>query len=143
MNALLLKTIACFFLSLFLTYNSFSTELKISVTNLKSSTAPIMVAVYKKCSPFPDEKAAVSYLTVTPHNNKAVAEFDIPNGEYAIAIFQDINKNGKLDTGWFGIPKEPYGFSKNFRPIMSAPKFNDCSFILKDVSTTFEIKLLH
>ena len=139
----ILKAILCLTVILFLSMEVFSSSLKIVVTNLKSSSAPVMLAVYKKCVPFPDDKAAISYLTVNPTGNKAIAEFDIPDGEYAVAIFQDINKNGKLDTGWFGIPKEPYCFSNNFKPIMSAPKFEDCSFVIKDSPKNLEIKLLH
>ena len=34
-------------------------------------------------------------------------------GRYAIAVYQDLDNNNKLDR-WLGlIPKEPYGFSNN------------------------------
>ncbi len=37
----------------------------------------------------------------------------LPPGDYAVAVYQDLDSNGKLDR-WFGlIPKEPYGFSNN------------------------------
>ena len=51
---------------------------------------------------------------------------DIPFGEYAIAIYQDLNNNGVLDKNVFGYPSEPFGFSKNFKPRFSAPDFDDC-----------------
>lgn len=55
-------------------------------------------------------------------------EIPIPilQGEYAIAVYQDMNNNGVLDKGLFNIPKEPYGLSANFRPKWSAPNFDDC-----------------
>ena len=31
----------------------------------------------------------------------------LPEGTYALALFQDLNENGTLDTGTFGIPQEP------------------------------------
>jgi len=37
----------------------------------------------------------------------------LPAGMYAIAVYQDVDSDNKLDR-WFGIvPKEPYGFSNN------------------------------
>jgi len=37
----------------------------------------------------------------------------LPAGKYAVAVFQDIDNDSKLDR-WLGLlPKEPYGFSNN------------------------------
>lgn len=69
-------------------------------------------------------------LTITTQT-EAVATFaDLPPGEYAIAIYQDINGNKKLDTNLFGYPKEPFGFSNNIKPKLSAPGFADCRITL-------------
>jgi uncharacterized protein (DUF2141 family) len=37
---------------------------------------------------------------------------EVPAGTYAIAVFQDMNGNGRLDRTPLGLPLEPYGFSK-------------------------------
>ena len=66
--------------------------------------------------------------------------FVLPEGQYAISVYQDINDNKKLDLGLFGIPKEPTGFGNNFRPRFSAPKYKDCAILLTQ-STTEEIEL--
>jgi uncharacterized protein (DUF2141 family) len=36
---------------------------------------------------------------------------DVPEGSYAIAVFQDMNGNSNLDRDQRGLPLEPYGFS--------------------------------
>jgi uncharacterized protein (DUF2141 family) len=36
---------------------------------------------------------------------------DVPEGPYAIAVFQDTNGNSNLDRDQRGLPLEPYGFS--------------------------------
>ncbi len=55
---------------------------------------------------------------------------------YAIDAFHDLNKNGKLDTNWPGIPKEPYGFSNNARgSIMGAPDFEDKKVLITKPTT--------
>ena len=43
----------------------------------------------------------------------------------AIIVFQDLNKNEKLDKNWFGIPKEPYGFSNNPPTKKGPPSFDE------------------
>ncbi len=43
---------------------------------------------------------------------QAVDIADLAPGAYAIAVYVDENGNGELDRGLFGIPSEPYGFSR-------------------------------
>jgi uncharacterized protein (DUF2141 family)/uncharacterized membrane protein len=45
------------------------------------------------------------------HKGRATVVFQqVPSGRHAIQAYHDENGNRKLDTGLFGIPKEPYGF---------------------------------
>ena len=48
---------------------------------------------------------------------------DLAPGVYAVKMMQDINRNGKFDTTWIGLPEEPYGFSNDARPALSEPPF--------------------
>lgn len=53
--------------------------------------------------------------------------FSVPAGTRAVAAYQDVNANGKLDYGLFHIPQEPYGFSNGYRPSFSAPHYDGCA----------------
>lgn len=53
---------------------------------------------------------------------------DIPPGDYAVMTYQDVNSNDKTDSNFLGIPTEPYGFSRNARPFLSKPGFDDAKF---------------
>ena len=55
----------------------------------------------------------------------------LPHGEYAIAVFVDLNGNGKMDKNFLGIPKEQYGFSNNVMGTMAAPSFEQAKFEVK------------
>ena len=55
----------------------------------------------------------------------------LPHGEYAIAVFVDLNGNGKMDKNFLGIPKEQYGFSNNVMGKMAAPSFEQAKFEVK------------
>ncbi len=57
---------------------------------------------------------------------------NIPVGKYAIAVFQDVNIDGKLNKNLFGVPKEPYGFSNNKYGMFGPPDFKDVCFEVKE-----------
>lgn len=65
----------------------------------------------------------------------------LPEGVYAVACFVDENGNGKIDKNWLGIPSEPYCFSANYKPVLSAPDFEDCDLIL-DNNRTLTLNML-
>ena len=44
---------------------------------------------------------------------------DLPQGIYAIQCFQDANRNGKLYANFIGRPTEPWGTSRNVRPLFA------------------------
>jgi uncharacterized protein (DUF2141 family) len=52
-------------------------------------------------------------------------------GRYAVAVFQDANNNDRLDKNLFGVPKEPYGFSKNIFGTFGPPDFEEVSINLR------------
>jgi uncharacterized protein (DUF2141 family) len=60
---------------------------------------------------------------VVPITNKNFTyEMNLPvKGKYAISVYQDINKNNKLDKNFFGAPTELFGFSNNPKVKFSAP----------------------
>jgi uncharacterized protein (DUF2141 family) len=52
--------------------------------------------------------------------------------EYALAIYHDLNENGKMDAGIFGIPTEKYGFSNNAKGHMGPPSYHKSRIELTD-----------
>jgi uncharacterized protein (DUF2141 family) len=123
-------------------FNIPDARLSVKVPNLKNTEAPIYMAIYKNNEDFLDTQKMFTGTMVRPMGDKeATLQMQLPKGEYAVAIFQDINGNGELDTNILGIPKEPYGFSKNFKPVFSAPKFKECSITVNS-NTEINIKLI-
>ena len=59
-------------------------------------------------------------------------KFELPNGIYAIGISVDSNKNNILDTNFFGMPKEQFGFSNNAFGRFGPPSFESASFQIND-----------
>ena len=55
--------------------------------------------------------------------------------------YGDINANGKLDSNFIGIPKEPVGFSNNCKGKFGPPKYEDCAFKIYDKSIEMTVEL--
>jgi uncharacterized protein (DUF2141 family) len=78
-----------------------------------------------------------------PHGKELTAEVkDLEFGEYALAIYQDVNDNGKIDKNLIGIPTEPYAFSNNYKPTVKAPAFSDCRFRYDSAQNTVSMTLI-
>ncbi|WP_020595338.1 DUF2141 domain-containing protein [Spirosoma panaciterrae] len=114
------------------------TTLTIEVHNLKSQNGAVFIALFKPGESFPSGKP-VEGKKLDIQGSSVQTTLSVDPGEYAVAVFHDENNNGKLDKNLFGIPKEPYGFSNNFRPKMSAPKFSDCQFTAGDGGKSIRI----
>ncbi len=116
----------------------------LTVSNIKNTEAKIRVGFYRKNDGFPAQgKASIIKVFVPKNLGTSTIEFtDIPFGEYSIALFQDINGDEIINKNFFGYPKEPFGFSKNFIPKLTAPKYEDCKIIFDENHRGFTINLL-
>jgi uncharacterized protein (DUF2141 family) len=104
--------------------------LTVRVTNLRSSSGQVGCTIYNSAKGFPtDSSAALQRLWCPIANATSVCAFaPIPAGTYAVACFHDENKNGKLDTGMFGIPKEGTVASNHAKGFMGPPSFDKAKF---------------
>mgnify|MGYP001121022270 CR=1 FL=1 len=68
--------------------------------------------------------------------------FEVEPGEYAISVHHDDNDNGKMDTNFIGIPKEPTGLSNGAVPKFGPPKYRDAAFRVTNEDLEMPIKLL-
>ena len=66
---------------------------------------------------------------------------EVPYGEYGVAVFHDVNGNGKNDSNFIGIPKEPYGFSNNARRKFGPAKWDKARFVFSSPTTEIEIEV--
>lgn len=104
--------------------------LTIEITGLRNNNGQVLLELTN------DKEVKVVALTQAIVNNQSV--FVIGNlkpGKYAFRFFHDENKNGKLDTNWFGIPKEGFGFSNNPSINFGPPAFGKTIFDLKKTTT--------
>jgi uncharacterized protein (DUF2141 family) len=90
---------------------------------------------------FPKKYEQAILLDAMIENKKIMCKFEnIPYGNYAVSIYNDENKNNKLDLSFFGIPKEDWGVSNNVRHKMSSPYFEESQILInKDVEISIKL----
>lgn len=112
--------------------------LKITIENVSQSTGTIRIAIFQNLEDYrlfdarkEDASQGKAFRKVEvkiPANRKVTHEFkDVPPGRYAIAAFHDQDGNKKLNASLLGLPNEPYGFSRDARGTLGAPKFDDAA----------------
>ena len=104
-------------------------QLIIEVGNVKEAKGTIWVGIYDSEDNYlVKEKAIVQGFKVERTGDARFSIPGLPYGTYAVALFHDINDNGELDRNFFGIPTEPFAFSRPPRSKWRLPNFNEVSF---------------
>ena len=112
----------------------------VEVHDIHQLSGRMYIGIFKPTNVFPQgpplTKQSVAVDAHTVH-----VTFELEPGEYAVALYQDVNSNGHIDKRMFGLPKEPYGFSNNIRPHLATPKFDECKVLVREDAKTM-IKLI-
>ena len=117
-------------------------KLSVEIANVRATGGTLRVALYKPGAKFGKTKPDFYKNVPVRQTGSVTLEFDVPLGEYAIAVYHDKNDNDKLDKNMVGYPREPFGFSNNYRPVVSAPDFQDCAFEHNEKGKVISIKLI-
>lgn len=123
--------------------NAQTNTLTINIDNITSSKGTIYIGIFKENTDFPSGKPTYQNILKCDGKSSVTTSISgVANGNYAITVYHDLNDNGKLDKNFIGVPKEPYAFSQNFHPKMSAPKFDNCKIKVASSSTSFNLRLI-
>ncbi|MEI7748350.1 MAG: DUF2141 domain-containing protein [Chlorobiaceae bacterium] len=121
-----------------------SGSITVHITDIIKPDGILGVSLYNSKKGFPGkhEHAYANQLKKITSTTDNVVFENIPYGTYAVSIIHDENSNGKLDTNFFGIPKEGVGVSNNPKIGMGGPKFKDSEFTLdtKKLELTIAMK---
>jgi len=108
----------------------------VEISGVHQDSGQIFIGLFNRPDGFPDKGNEYNGVflratTATLHHTFS----GIPPGAYAIAVFHDSNENGRLDTNFFGIPKEGYGFSNYGRATFGPPGYDQAQFTLHSTYT--------
>ena len=119
----------------------FDSPLVIRLSGLRSA-GKIRVAVFDDPDTFPDRNKATRRTSAEVDDSNVELTIDgLPAGRYAVAAFQDLNGDAILNKSGFGVPREPYGFSKNARGRFGPPSFAAAAFDFSSENRTVDISL--
>lgn len=113
-----------------------------AISGLQADTGHLCVAVFGGESGFPRTERAEQTQRLEVRGDSMQVELRLREGEpQAVAVFQDIDGNGRLSKNLLGIPVEPYGFSRNARGALGPPGFDSASIVVPAKPEDLSIRL--
>ena len=106
----------------------------VKISGLKSNKGHILAGVYNNEIGFLKNEYKGDVVEIKEKRATIIFK-NIDAGEYAVSFIHDENKNNKMDTNFFGIPKEDYGCSNNAKNFLGPPKYEDAKFMLSENKT--------
>ena len=122
---------------------SFSLEqgdLRVVINGLRNDKGTVYMTVYNDATFFPRQTEKALTASIISAEQSETIFISLPFGEYAVSVFHDENNNGRIDTGFFGIPREGVGASNNKMGI-GPPSFMDAVFLFEEKQKTITIDM--
>lgn len=105
------KMLFCFLLCLAAGYSFAETvSAVIEINGVTVNGGLVYVAVYNNEKDFKKEARYTGFM-LAADNTALTCTAELPEGDYVVSAFQDVNGNQELDTKAFGIPAEPLGLT--------------------------------
>lgn len=118
-------------------------SIQLTLKNIESTQGSIRVAIYDNEQDFEQQSRALYGEVISDFSTKE-KKIQLPllsYGDYAIAVYHDLNNNNRLDKTLLGIPREPYAFSNNPTAKWSPPTFTQSKFQLREEQLEMSIQL--
>jgi uncharacterized protein (DUF2141 family) len=121
-------------------------SLSVNVTNVEHRQGHVKAVLFNRSNFLSEKYVACIKIPAGQSQGMIQTVFeDLPAGDYAVAVYQDLNDNNWFDRNWIGYPKEPFAMSNNLRPFnLLYPDFEDAKVHLsEDKTVKLEIELLN
>lgn len=93
-----------------------SASISVTVTDLKSTSGQLIVCLFREQADFPEcEEGDGTFRRIYPVTGTTTTiNVPLPQaGAYAVTVFHDANRNGRLGQNFLGMPTEGVGVSNN------------------------------
>lgn len=108
-----------------------TSKLTVIIDGITNQKGEICLGLYGSSKGFPmNTKNVLQSACIKPTNNTLTYDFvSLKPGNYAVAVIDDQNGDHKLNTDFFGIPREGFGISRNPKVsvLTGTPKFHNAS----------------
>ena len=116
-------------------------SLTVKVENVSPRGGLVSLGLFMEANYSDDDHPTQSHDVEAVSPETVVKISGLKPGLYAIKMMQDINRNGKMDMSWIGLPQEPYGFSNDASVGLSEPSFARTHFRVAAGDNTITIHL--
>ena len=118
-------------------------SMELAINDIEHNYGTLWIGLYASEEAFLDkDQAHLEAIKVSDFKEKRIYLNDLDYGDYAVALFHDLNNNGELDVNWPGVPEEPFAFSRPVPSKWRLPKFSEVKVGLyqshKTVSTNLK-----
>ena len=124
---------------LLIVYHASSAEggnitLTVNITGGTPNTGTAILSLFASAENFLKQPIQKASKPIGKHGKAVFIIHSLERGTYAISVVYDQDNNGKLNTGFLGIPTERVGFSNNAMSIFGPPSFDKAAFEVNDSS---------
>lgn len=117
--------------------------LTVQVSNIKEKKGTIILSIFNNINDFLKEGKEYCKQVIQVKDSFLQYTFmKVPKGHYAVALFHDVNGDMKCNKNLLGLPKEGFGFSRNYVPILRPPNFKEVEVEVNQNQKVW-IKLIH
>jgi uncharacterized protein (DUF2141 family) len=117
-------------------------NLTVTISSLKPLKGDLYISLHNRPEYFQVPDSAFLKLKIDVDDETETVVFEnVPEGQYAIALYHDENLNGIMETNDKGIPREGYGFSTKSK-FFGRPKFEQAAFEVSG-NDTVEVKMIY
>jgi uncharacterized protein (DUF2141 family) len=118
--------------------------INVVVSGLRDNTGSVRCGLFNSAATFPKNGQEFKGVEAPIANLTATCAFTaVPPGTYAVAYFKAVPGQTKMNTGMFGMPQDPYGFSRNATIGMGPPSFNSAAYSYAGGATTWPVTITY
>lgn len=115
-------------------------DLHVEVQGINEIKGDVRLAVFNQKGQWLKQALISKSVSATQLSVNVLFE-NLPEGEYAVSVFHDLNSNGRLDSNMVGMPTEPYGFSNDAAGSFGPPSFDAAKITLNQDKKTISVRL--
>ena len=133
------KTFVCLAVFLFSEIGFAQNIFTLEISGVKKQGGKLYISFFNSEKSFDKRKTYYSMVT-DPTAETLRIPVSLPTGGYVISMYQDSNGNGKLDSNFLGIPREPFGFS-NYNGKSAPGSFDKLKVMVNDKTKKITVHL--
>jgi uncharacterized protein (DUF2141 family) len=118
--------------------------INVVVSGIKDNNGHIRCGLFNSAATFPKDEQKYQGVEAPIANGQATCTFaNVPPGTYAVAYYKAAPGQTKMNTGMFGSPADPYGFSRNATIGMGPPSFNSAAYSYAGGNTSWPVTITY